>query len=89
MERAPIDSRELLGEAIVAGRHGSPMSEGLARRVADPAMDVALDELAFDSLAWMEFCIAVELLSGLELTPGDVAKMTMLSDIERWIGQQS
>jgi acyl carrier protein len=81
--------RGLLVSAIVAGRHGRPLGEAMARRVSDPADDFPLDELAFDSLAWMEFCISVELASGLELTPADIARMTTLSDIETWIARRA
>ena len=49
----------------------------------DPA--VPLDRLEFDSLAWMEFCISVELQSRLELTPADIASMQHVSEIEEWL----
>ena len=49
----------------------------------DPA--VPLDRLEFDSLAWMEFCISVELQSRLELTPADIASMQHVLEIEEWL----
>jgi hypothetical protein len=36
-------------------------------------------------LAWMEFCISVELQSGQELTPADVDEMRYVFQIEQWL----
>ena len=39
---------------------------------------LTLGQLQFDSLAWMEFCISVEVLSGQELTPAHIDGMRLL-----------
>jgi len=44
-----------------------------------------LDALEFDSLAWMEFCISVELQSGQELTPAQIGDMRYFFEIEEWL----
>jgi acyl carrier protein len=87
--RSIASLRHLIASAIVAGRHGRPLGENMARRLNEPGGDLPLDDLGFDSLAWMEFCISVELASGLELTPADIAGMTTLSDVETWIARRS
>jgi hypothetical protein len=46
---------------------------------------LTLDELGFDSLAWMEFCICVELRSGRELTPSHIDQMQYFFEIEDWL----
>lgn len=82
---AGADPRELILAAVRAGRY---------ERAADPALeeairrgeDVPFDRIAFDSLGWMEFCISIELESGLELTPALVAEMRSTGDVARWIG---
>jgi hypothetical protein len=76
--------RELIAAAVQAGRYEQPPAEALARDIAAGA-DVPLERLAFDSLGWMEFCISVEVNSGLELTPADIAGMRSLADVETWI----
>lgn len=81
--------RDLLAAAILAGRHGRPLGARLAERVRDPAGDLRIEELGFDSLAWMEFCIAIELASGVEIHPADISRMRRLSDIATWITRQN
>ena len=47
--------------------------------------ELKLDDLEFDSLAWMEFCISVELQSGLDLAPSDIEEMQFTYQIEDWL----
>lgn len=79
------DIRKLLQIAVEAGRLGSPRSEKLAQAILEGDRYLTTNELRFDSLAWMEFCISVELQSGLELTPADIAAMTHFYQIEEWL----
>jgi hypothetical protein len=44
-----------------------------------------LDALEFDSLAWMEFCISIELQSGQELTPAKIRDMRYFFEVEEWL----
>jgi hypothetical protein len=44
-----------------------------------------IDQLRFDSLAWMEFCISIELQSGQALTPEDIENMRYMFEIEEWL----
>ena len=77
--------RDVLLTAIRAGRHGAPPPPPLARAIAEGSRDLTLEQLDFDSLAWMEFCISVELQSGQELTPAHVDEMRYVFQIEEWL----
>jgi hypothetical protein len=72
-------------EAIRAGQFGRPASPEVEAAVANGGGDFAIDRLKFDSLAWMEFCISVELQSGQDLAPSDIAAMQYLNQIEDWL----
>lgn len=76
---------EVLLTAVRAARHGATTPPSLAQAIAEGNRDLTTDQLDFDSLAWMEFCISVELQSGLELTPADVEKMRYVCQIEEWL----
>jgi acyl carrier protein len=77
--------REILLSAVSAGRFGAPPEASVAQAVAKGDRDFTIDRLNFDSLAWMEFCIAVELQSGQELTPADLEDMQFVFEIEEWL----
>jgi len=46
---------------------------------------MTIEQLGFDSLAWLEFCISVEIQSGQEITPADITKMRYIFEIENWL----
>ena len=77
--------REMLLRALCAGRHGHAPGARLTDAVVAGDRELRTDQLGFDSLAWMEFCISVELQSGQELTPEDVEKMSYVYEIEEWL----
>jgi hypothetical protein len=77
--------RDILIAAVRAGRHGAPPAPLLAQAIADGNRELTIDQLKFDSLAWMEFCISVELQSGQELTPVDIEGMRYVFQIEEWL----
>lgn len=79
-----LSPREIIAAAVRAARYDRPPDAALASDIARGA-DVPFDTLGFDSLAWMEFCISVELESALELTPSIVAGMGSLAEIEAWL----
>lgn len=51
--------------------------------------DVTLDRLDMDSLARMELCIAVEVETGVSLTPEDLDAHATLGDLARHIERQA
>lgn len=61
--------REMLLTALNAAWYGDSFGPAITKAVVAGDRSLLLDQLEFDSLAWMEFCISVELQSGLELTP--------------------
>ena len=77
--------RDILLTAVSAARHGVPPDPAIARAIAGGDRALRIDQLKFDSLAWMEFCISVELQSGQELTPADIANMRYVFEIEEWL----
>jgi hypothetical protein len=78
--------RDILLVALRAGRHGVAPTQAVAQAVAGGDRTMRIDQLRFDSLAWMEFCISVELQSGQELTPEDIEHMHYVFEIEEWLG---
>ena len=77
--------RDILLIAISAARYDAPPDAAIAEAIAAGDRRLTLDELQFDSLAWMEFCISVELQSGQELTPVDIEEMSYMFQIEDWL----
>ena len=77
--------REVLLTAVCAGRHGDTPPPSLAQAIAEGRRDLTTDRLEFDSLAWMEFCISVELQTGQELTPAHIDRMRHFFEIEEWL----
>jgi hypothetical protein len=76
--------RHILVTAIRAARYGAA-DPAIERAVTVGNSALRIEQLNFDSLAWMEFCISVELQSGHELTPADVQGMNRVSEIEDWL----
>jgi acyl carrier protein len=81
--------REMLLAALTAARYGSPCDPSLVDAVAAGDATLEVDQLEFDSLAWMEFCIFIELRSGLELTPAHIEGMRYFVEIEDWVRARS
>ena len=76
--------RDLLQRACVAARYGSALPSSILGSIDKGDPSLTLDQLGFDSLAWMEFCIFLELETGLELTPTRIHEMSLVRDIEDW-----
>lgn len=77
--------RQILLTAVRAGRYGTLPPPSLAQAIAEGSRSMMTEQLDFDSLAWMEFCISVELQSGQELTPADIGDMRYFFQIEEWL----
>jgi hypothetical protein len=77
--------RDMLLVALRAGAHGVAPTPTVAEAVVAGDRNMRIDQLRFDSLAWMEFCISVELQSGQELTPEDIENMHYVFEIEEWL----
>jgi hypothetical protein len=77
--------REMLLIAVDAGRSGAPPDPAIQEAILGGDRQLRIDQLNFDSLAWMEFCISIELQSGRELTPVDVEPMQYVFQIEDWL----
>jgi hypothetical protein len=80
--------RSILIAAVEAGRYGAPLDPHIIQTITQGKPELPLAKLGFDSLAWMEFCISVELQSGQELGPGDIAGMVYLRDVEAWLRER-
>lgn len=79
--------RDIVLTAITAGLYDAPVDPLLRRRI-EAGEPVKLEELGFDSLGWMEFCISVELQTRLELLTSDIESMATLADIEGWLRER-
>ena len=80
--------REMLMAALCAARYGKPPAPAIGQAVLSGDRELMLDQLDFDSLAWMEFCISVELQSGQELTPAHIDRMRYFFEIEDWLHER-
>ena len=77
--------RDIMLIAVSAARNGDPPDPSIVAAIASGDHTLKIDQLKFDSLAWMEFCISVELQSGRELTPVDIEAMSHVFEIEDWL----
>ena len=64
--------RERVVAAILSNPVVGPESPDSLARMNDAAQDCTFEELGFDSLARMEFCIFLETEFGISLTSGEV-----------------
>ena len=71
--------------ALRAAGNGLQPTPAVEQAVLAGDPELALADLEFDSLAWMEFCISIELQSRQELTPADIEPMHRMSEIEEWL----
>ena len=78
--------RTMLLTAMDAASFGVPIDS--VKSAIARGEKVTLEQLDFDSLAWMEFCISVELQSKVELTTSHIEKMTTMQDIEGWLREK-
>src|SRR5262245_6264458 len=74
--------RDMLLVALRAAHHGFAPTSAVAEAVAGDNRTMHVNQLRFDSLAWMEFSISVELQSGQELTPEDIEHKRYVFEIE-------
>jgi len=77
--------RKLLLGAVSAGYNGYQPPPNIAEAVLNGDCRMTIEQLGFDSLAWLEFCISVEIQSGQEITPADITKMRYIFEIENWL----
>jgi hypothetical protein len=81
----PDRVRAILISALRAAANGRQPIGEIEQAIAAGDLTLPLDRLEFDSLAWMEFCISIELQSRQELMPGDIQSMSRISEIEEWL----
>lgn len=75
----------ILMAALTAAKNGFPPDRELESEIRKGGTAVKLLDLNFDSLAWMEFCICIELETGAELTPDLLDDMESLHDVAEWL----
>ncbi len=79
--------RVAIVEALRVGAPGA-LTEEARRAFLDTAMNIVLAELGMDSLGEMEFCIAIELKTGVTLLPAELAELKSTDAIERRIRER-
>jgi acyl carrier protein len=87
MSRRIEQIRLIVLHAVALARYRDPDPERSSE--ASEPLSVPLSSLNFDSLASMEFCIALELRTGLEFTPEDLQRAATLEDVVDWIMQRA
>ena len=75
--------REKVVAAIMANPVVVPDSLELMARIQDAAGDCTFEELAFDSLARMEFCIFLECEFGISITSGSLENHPSIAAMAR------
>ena len=76
---------KIILEAVSAANAGAEPVDWVRDAILGGGSNLTFDQLGFDSISWMDFSISVELQSGQELTPGDVAQMQRVSEIAEWL----
>ena len=79
--------RVAIVEALRVGAPGA-LTEETRRAFLDTGMNIVLAELGMDSLGEMEFCIAIELKTGVTLLPAELAELKSTDAVERRIRER-
>jgi acyl carrier protein len=79
--------RQAVLEALRAAVPGG-LDDATSRSFLAGELDVDLARLVMDSLARMEFCIAIELSTGVTLLPTQLAELATTDAVERCIRGQ-
>jgi len=79
-------SRQAVFEALKVAAPGT-FSDELRRSFLEDGLSIQLADLQMDSLAEMEFCIAIELSSGVTLVPSELAGLSTTDAVEARIRQ--
>ncbi|MGE0666254.1 MAG: acyl carrier protein [Sphingomonadales bacterium] len=82
-----LDMRQRVLAAIAENPVVGPNSPEILERMTDPARDCAFEELGFDSLARMEFCIFFEAEYGITITHGDVESHPSINAMADWLAR--
>lgn len=80
-------ARLALFEALKVGAR-SGFNHEKRRQFLDGASNFLLADLDMDSLGEMEFCIAIELSTGITLLPSQLAELASTAAIEDFIGER-
>jgi len=74
-------SRQAVFEALKIAAPGT-FDEALRRAFLAEALNLKLADLHMDSLGEMEFCIAIELSTGVTLLPSELAELSSTDAVE-------
>lgn len=86
---AYLAMRDRVLAAIAANPAVGPDSPAMLERMNDPARDCGFEELGFDSLARMEFCIFLETEFGITLTSGEVETRPSINAMAAYLAGES
>jgi hypothetical protein len=81
-------ARVVVLEALTSSTYGRFDDVAVGERSLDWPLCESVASLGLDSLAVMEFCISVELQSGLELTPDLLDSLGTLEEVVNWIAER-
>lgn len=73
--------RRIVVEALLEANLGRSTHDPRIDRFLETGADVPLNELEMDSLDLMEFCIALELNSGVSVVPNDLQRLRTLASV--------
>ena len=79
--------RERVLAAISENPAVGPDSPAMLERMNDPGQDCTFEELGFDSLARMEFCIFFETEYGISIAQGDVEAYPSINAAAAWLAE--
>ena len=79
--------RVAIVEALRVGAPGA-LTEEARRAFLDAGSNIVLAELQMDSLGEMEFCIAIELKTGVTLVPAELAELKSTDAIAQRIREK-
>jgi len=80
-QQTKISPRQAVFEALKVAAPGT-FDEALRRSFMAEELNLSLADLHMDSLAEMEFCIAIELSTGVTLLPSELAGLASTDAVE-------
>jgi acyl carrier protein len=84
---AAASHRHAILEALKVGAPGA-LSDEARRAFLTDGTNIVLAELGMDSLGEMEFCIAIELATGVTLVPAELAELASTDGVEKRIRER-
>ena len=82
-------SLDIIKRALAAAEFGEEPDDALLEALQNGNLDYPIEDLEYDSLQTMEFCISIELSTGAQFTEAVFSNCKTLTDVATWLADQS